>query len=623
MVALFNAATNHEQFLGGGADPRAAAHPGHDRRRLTVVSCATASLVTGWRWRQAAGAFATSRRSPLATLTPTGLLAPVGITWGVTMHPLGNPWWVAAAGAADGSCRYGGAAAGGGHALAAHRPARASSQRLRLRSAAWRFRCRVYAWSARASSRGTALSHAHPAADRAVADGRAVGRERLPPWWRCSSPAWRSGWSSSTGLRLAARRPDTWEAADMAQRLLPVWAPPWLPSCATRACCCCSSAHPCCTASSPLVLRRRGAHLRLWSWRDMDCEPSPRARSRALPMPTRASRCAWSPPASARRRRPRGAARSRAMRSSPQPQAQRGARRNAVVSIEANGAHALLNKCRAIRPCRGRGHRVRVEIRKLRQRPKRPTVRRQPRLGAAADGGAVQPCRVWQFVVPAVALLLILQQQTLLGRGPARGALCEAGEHCPGATDNGWAACSHCAPWAGPAAVPHFCWIFPLHDYPRGGNLLGARWPSLACYVSRHRGALGRCWACGSATASARCRCCCGTILPIAACRRFSRRFRPLPPAAAVVALAAVSTWRRPRCGLNQLRAAAGAALPYLVHAGGAGAVFVVWLLYKNGRADLITLPSALPLRQAHVKTHSATTNFELMLARDRPGRSI
>ena len=101
LVALFNVSSNYEQFLGAALIPA-----------LLHILAMTAGAWTVGRelrdrtlgeWLGAgglphiAGALLGKLALPWATLTLTGLLALAGITWGRGWHPPGNLAWVAAA----------------------------------------------------------------------------------------------------------------------------------------------------------------------------------------------------------------------------------------------------------------------------------------------------------------------------------------------------------------------------------------------------------------------------------------------------------------------------------------------------------------------------------------------
>lgn len=99
MVALFNVATNYEQFLGAALIPAL----------LHILAMTAGAWTVGRELRDrtlgdwlgaggsAAGALLGKLAWPWATLTLTGLLALVDITWGRGWHPPGNLWWVAGA----------------------------------------------------------------------------------------------------------------------------------------------------------------------------------------------------------------------------------------------------------------------------------------------------------------------------------------------------------------------------------------------------------------------------------------------------------------------------------------------------------------------------------------------
>lgn len=101
MVALFNVATNYEQFLGAALIPAL----------LHILAMTAGAWTVGRELRdrtlgewlgagglpQIAGALMGKLALPWSTLTLTGLLALAGITWGRGWHPPGNLAWVAAA----------------------------------------------------------------------------------------------------------------------------------------------------------------------------------------------------------------------------------------------------------------------------------------------------------------------------------------------------------------------------------------------------------------------------------------------------------------------------------------------------------------------------------------------
>lgn len=155
----------------------------------------------------------------------------------------------------------------------------------------------------------------------------------------------------------------------------------------------------------------------------------------------------------------------------------------AVVSIEANGAYALINKSVLYGFSEAVGTvSAGIEIRKLQ-------ASGQSALQASASRAPVQLQMValfnptegyGSFVVPAVALL-ILQQTLLMGAALLTGTWVEAGRHRTSArTWLGRLLALSTLGWI--SGLFYFGWIFVLHDYPRGGNLPGAL-ALLACYV--------------------------------------------------------------------------------------------------------------------------------------------
>ena len=101
LVALFNVSSNYEQFLGAALIPAllhilamtaGAWTVGRELRDRSLGEW----LGTG-RFVPVAGALLGKLVLPWATLTPVGLLALAGITWGRGWHPPGSLPWVAAA----------------------------------------------------------------------------------------------------------------------------------------------------------------------------------------------------------------------------------------------------------------------------------------------------------------------------------------------------------------------------------------------------------------------------------------------------------------------------------------------------------------------------------------------
>lgn len=155
----------------------------------------------------------------------------------------------------------------------------------------------------------------------------------------------------------------------------------------------------------------------------------------------------------------------------------------AVVSVQANGAYALLNKAVLSGFAEAVGTvSAGIEIRKL----------QASGLGSAQAAAARNPLQVQMvalfnpaegygsFVVPAVALL-ILQQTLLMGVALRVGSWVESGQHRASAST-----------WLGRllafsslgllSGAYYFGWTFWLNGYPRGGNPLGAL-VLLALYV--------------------------------------------------------------------------------------------------------------------------------------------
>ena len=102
MVALFNVSGNYEQFLGAALIPAllhilamtaGAWAVGRELRDRSLGEW----LGAGHRFATTAGALLGKLALPWATLTLTGLLALVGITWGRGWHPSGHLGWVATA----------------------------------------------------------------------------------------------------------------------------------------------------------------------------------------------------------------------------------------------------------------------------------------------------------------------------------------------------------------------------------------------------------------------------------------------------------------------------------------------------------------------------------------------
>ena len=237
---------------------------------------------------------------------------------------------------------------------------------------------------------------------------------------------------------------------------------------------------------------------------------------------------------------------------------------NAVVSIEANGAYALLNKAVQYGFAEAVGTvSAGIEIRKLQ-------ASGQSAAQASASRAPVQLQMValfnptegyGSFVVPAVALL-ILQQTLLMGAAMLTGTWVEAGQHRAGSRT--WlgrllALCT--LGWA--SGLFYFGWIFVLHDYPRGGNLPGAL-ALLACYVPAIAalGALIGLWVGNRERAL---QVLLFTTLPIAFVAGFSWPAEALPaPLQTLRWLLPSTSGVQASLRLNQLGAPLAAALPYL-----------------------------------------------------------
>ena len=147
----------------------------------------------------------------------------------------------------------------------------------------------------------------------------------------------------------------------------------------------------------------------------------------------------------------------------------------AVVSVQANGAYALINKAVLYGFAEAVGTvSAGIEIRKL----------QASGLSATQAAAARSPLQVQMvalfnpaegygsFVVPAVAML-ILQQTLLMGVALLVGTWVERGQHRASAST--WLGRLLAFSSAGLlSGAYYFGWIFWLNDYPRGGNPLGA-----------------------------------------------------------------------------------------------------------------------------------------------------
>ncbi|WP_180125561.1 ABC transporter permease [Rhodoferax sp. BLA1] len=155
----------------------------------------------------------------------------------------------------------------------------------------------------------------------------------------------------------------------------------------------------------------------------------------------------------------------------------------AVVTVQANGSYALLNKAVSYGFSEAIGTvSAGVEIAKL-------EAAGQGKLQAQASRSPISTQLVALFnptegygsyVVPAVALL-ILQQTLLMGLGMLVGLWCETGQNRADAFTWLGRLLAFCTVgWAN--GLLYFGWIYWLQDFPRGGNPGGALL-LLACYV--------------------------------------------------------------------------------------------------------------------------------------------
>lgn len=155
----------------------------------------------------------------------------------------------------------------------------------------------------------------------------------------------------------------------------------------------------------------------------------------------------------------------------------------ATVSVEGNGAYALLNKAVLYGFAEAVGTvSAGIEIKRLEAGGQSASQARQSRNPLNAQFVALfNPTEGYgSYVVPAVALL-ILQQTLLMGVAMLAGTWAEAGQLRTSVA--GWlgriAALSGFG-WL--TGVFFFGWVFEWQDFPRGGNPFGAL-VLLACYV--------------------------------------------------------------------------------------------------------------------------------------------
>lgn len=154
-----------------------------------------------------------------------------------------------------------------------------------------------------------------------------------------------------------------------------------------------------------------------------------------------------------------------------------------IVTVEANGAYALLNKAVLYGFAEATGTvSAGIEIRKLQaagqslpqaQASRSPVNTQMVALFNPTEGYG-------SYVVPAVALL-ILQQTLLMGVAMLVGTWVESGRHRAGARVWGGRLLAFCSVgWL--TGLLYFGWIFWMQDFARGGNPWGAL-ALLALYV--------------------------------------------------------------------------------------------------------------------------------------------
>lgn len=155
----------------------------------------------------------------------------------------------------------------------------------------------------------------------------------------------------------------------------------------------------------------------------------------------------------------------------------------AVITVEGNGAYAMLNKAVQYGFAEAIGTvSAEVEIRQLQAAGQSAAQARASRAPVQLQMVALfNPTEGYgSFVVPAVALL-ILQQTLLMGAAMLAGTWVESGEHrASGRVWLGRLLALSTFGWI--SGLFYFGWIFVVQDYPRGGNPLGAL-ALLACYA--------------------------------------------------------------------------------------------------------------------------------------------
>lgn len=254
---------------------------------------------------------------------------------------------------------------------------------------------------------------------------------------------------------------------------------------------------------------------------------------------------------------------------------------HAMVRIEANGAYALLNKAVQFGFAEAVGTvSAGVESHKLQASGQSAQQAQASRAPVQLQTVALfNPTEGYgSFVVPAVALL-ILQQTLLMGAALLTGTWVEAGQHRANAIT--WlgrllALCT--LGWA--SGLFYFGWIFVLHDYPRGGNPLGAL-ALLACYVPAVA-ALGSLLGLWIGNRERALQVLLFTTLPIAFVAGFSWPVEALPvPLQWLRWLLPSTSGVQASLRLNQLGAPLQAALPYLCALAALATASTAALLWK------------------------------------------
>lgn len=254
----------------------------------------------------------------------------------------------------------------------------------------------------------------------------------------------------------------------------------------------------------------------------------------------------------------------------------------AVVTVEANGSYALLNKAVLYGFAEAVGTvSAGVEIKKLQaggqsalqaQASRNPIATQMVPLFNPTEGYG-------SYVVPAVALL-ILQQTLLMGVGLLVGLWAESGHHRASP-----------ATWVGRilafssvgylSGLLYFGWIFWLQDFPRGANPLGAL-VLLAFYVPAIStlGALLGCWFGNRERAL---QVLLFTSLPMAFVSGFSWPAQALPEALQMLRWAIPSTAGiQASLRLNQMGAPLADVMPCLLALAAIGGISGLWLFWAG-----------------------------------------